>query len=1556
MAGFESHGNRLAASEPDERQEPRGWPGSLVQRSLKRIVLLLAALAILTSFGSQVAHAQSAGVLGWKWGTSYYPTAREACYAMWLDSSTSSAPRARFIGAIPKATDPFSQTCSWTSFQYLCPEETAGQPGGCGTGLPASVGFSCATGYRAIAGPLCIKVEDLAPERCGPCEAGKPHPAKGNPIALDTGSKIIRAMDFETDDGRLTVSRSFRSKVNGLHSAGDEVGQAPTRGLGGHWNLDFLHELHLGAFSGSPGGTLGYVAWVDPRGIAYRFRLQADGSWRPGDSRDYYDSNSYKLQFVGLYPASLSTIRTTQTKWKLTDPADTVWEISTGPSYLIGRPTSRTDRDGYRWDFTYDSDGALEKITDSYGRQLLFKWRKFHVSLLATPPADAKPIAEAIKSITLPDGTSLRYSYDIADNPGADPVTGIITPSTDFAKRLVKVERLTAGGTVIDLTTYLYEDAIFPNFVTGVLNKNGVRTATYAYDPASARAISTKEGGGANAYQVSYARGAAGNILATATNALGKAETYTFERSGATYPYQYRLTTIDGAATINTPDTLRSFTYMATPGPFLMTDSDELGRVTNYTRDAEGRPLTVTEADGTPLARTTTYAYHTSLNRPAIIVRDGLREAHAYTSRRLSSLTQLDTTAITVPYATINRTRRWSYTWSTTGQPLTIDGPLAGTADTVTMTYGTIGTMNGQLATVTNEVGHVTQVLSRNALGQPLTVQDANGVQTVMTYNLLGRLATVTVDPGTSQSKYTMLYDAAGNVTRLTLPMGGWITYTYDAASRLTRISNDRGQSQTFTLNALGGVTAAVTKDAAGIVMRQSTNAYDELGRLIAATGGGGATWNYAYDAHGNLASTTDGRGKLWSSAVDEHDRTATATDPELAVQTYAYEASDELAQFRDGRGIATDRVVDGFGRVIRETGPDTGTTDYWYDLADNPTRVTDANGRSADYTYDAAGRMLTEVRSGGGAATQTIAYSYDSVTGGNKGVGRLTGVTDPSGSSAFVYDAQGRVVRDTRVIGTQSYALAFSYDANGAVTSITYPSGRVVVYNRAVDGLVASVQGKASAAAAAVNHATAVTYKPFGPLASLTYGNGLVLTRTYDRDYWLSGITVAGVAGTVLGVSYTRDGNGNVTAITDSANAARNASYGYSDANRLASATGIWGADSYGFDANGNRTLASREASGVTASDVATLPAASNRLAEIRDAGGVLAKAYGYDAAGAIVSRTDAGGSVWTYGYDAGGRLATVTQDGAARVVNAHDFAGRRVSRLDPAAGTLVHVVYDAAGRPLAEYDGTKGAAAPIREYVWLDDTLIATVHGTLASPFHRYITAGPLGDALLETRPDGTVSASLTRDPWGNVIALAGGTRLPTGFDGQLADAASGLYQNWHRNYDPSLGRYIEPDPIGLGGGPNRYAYVGGNPMAFTDPMGLATAGAAAGAAFGGAIGSRAGPVGRRIGIAIGGRARSAVEDLIRKCFEDDDPDEDGPCEIQKRDDELECNQWHITGGKDGYTRKQGFVACMRTAMIRYSECRSRAMDPARISTPLFLPTGRRGGPDRSRSRSWR
>ena len=75
------------------------------------------------------------------------------------------------------------------------------------------------------------------------------------------------------------------------------------------------------------------------------------------------------------------------------------------------------------------------------------------------------------------------------------------------------------------------------------------------------------------------------------------------------------------------------------------------------------------------------------------------------------------------------------------------------------------------------------------------------------------------------------------------------------------------------------------------------------------------------------------------------------------------------------------------------------------------------------------------------------------------------------------------------------------------------------------------------------------------------------------------------------------------------------------------------------------------------------------------------------------------------------------------------------------------------------------------------------------------------------------------------GEAQTITGGKINTSRFPGQWAQSESALFYNWHRHYDPSIGRYTQPDPLGFVDGPSVYAYAGNNPMSNVDPDGRVT-----------------------------------------------------------------------------------------------------------------------------------
>ncbi len=98
----------------------------------------------------------------------------------------------------------------------------------------------------------------------------------------------------------------------------------------------------------------------------------------------------------------------------------------------------------------------------------------------------------------------------------------------------------------------------------------------------------------------------------------------------------------------------------------------------------------------------------------------------------------------------------------------------------------------------------------------------------------------------------------------------------------------------------------------------------------------------------------------------------------------------------------------------------------------------------------------------------------------------------------------------------------------------------------------------------------------------------------------------------------------------------------------------------------------------------------------------------------------------------------------------------------------------------------------------------------------------AGHRGEPLAMTDASRAKVWDAAYEPFGAATVFTATTALDLRLPGQQLQAETGLHQNWMRDYDPMLGRYLQPDPIGLDGGPNVYSYVGQDPLNYVDPSG--------------------------------------------------------------------------------------------------------------------------------------
>ena len=297
----------------------------------------------------------------------------------------------------------------------------------------------------------------------------------------------------------------------------------------------------------------------------------------------------------------------------------------------------------------------------------------------------------------------------------------------------------------------------------------------------------------------------------------------------------------------------------------------------------------------------------------------------------------------------------------------------------------------------------------------------------------------------------------------------------------------------------------------------------------------------------------------------------------------------------------------------------------------------------------------------------------------------------------------------------------------------------------------------------------------------------------------------------------------GNITAIADLGGGARGRNYVYDALHRLTQGQlllpgggAVGGQMDYAYDAVGNRTrfdVADPRLSGV---ETLTLDAFSNQLVSSAwDFGWTRALTH-TDSGNRASDVADLVGNL-SMEYDSSDRLVEVRSGNKAAGEYLHNALGQRVAKTANRATT--HYLYDLGGNIVAEADlPRRGASSITAEYVWLNGRPLAYI--VTANVY--YVHTDHLGTPQVLT--DGAASLAWNADyaPFG-YAEITGSLTFNLRFPGQYYDAETQAHYNGFRTYDPSLGRYLESDPIGLRGGWNTYAYVGGNPVTRADPEGL-------------------------------------------------------------------------------------------------------------------------------------
>ncbi|WP_161630615.1 RHS repeat protein [Pseudoduganella violaceinigra] len=630
----------------------------------------------------------------------------------------------------------------------------------------------------------CNRTEQPEPP-CDKCDERKAATV-GNPVQVVGGIKIQTEVDYENASGSLRLARTYRSddgmwrhnyQVFGVDFNNIESDAKPEFACLNAKNSD--GEMHCYRYLG--------------KGTAKNFGLRR-GSGRMtyfGNDVDYSGPKDVNDRVSQVTDAGGKVIG-----WQVANASDD----STESFSLDGRLQRIKSRNGQDTAFTYSDQntpleiapkpGYLLKVTDAYGHSLQFTYTaQGKMSKMIDPAGNAfiyeYDTEQNLFKVTYPDGKSKTYLYDEPQSISAGA-----------GKRLL----------------------------TGILDENNVRYATYAYN-ASRRSISTEHAGGVEKYTLTYPYDGETRV----TDPLGSRYVYKYSNvAGVMLQTGTSRTSATGNETASTKSE-----YDANGNLSVYTDFD--GTATTYVYDlARNLETSRTEASGSTVARTIQTEWHPTFRTPAR-VSEPLRRTtytHDTSGNVLTKTTQAttDTNGSQGFKSTLTGApSKWTYTYNAMGQLSTMRGPRTDVNDTTTFNYDA----EGNLETRTNALGHQTRYSNYDANGRAGRITDPNGLVVDMSYDARGRLKSVTTGGETTGYDY---YDT-GLLKQATLPDGSAIHYAYDDAHRLTGISDTLGNSITYVPDAMGNRTSEQSRDANGTLTRKITRVYDALNRMKQITG-----------------------------------------------------------------------------------------------------------------------------------------------------------------------------------------------------------------------------------------------------------------------------------------------------------------------------------------------------------------------------------------------------------------------------------------------------------------------------------------------------------------------------------------------------------------------------------------------------------------------------------------------------------------------------------------------------------------------------------------------
>jgi len=775
--------------------------------------------------------------------------------------------------------------------------------------------------------------------------------------------------------------------------------------------------------------------------------------------------------------------------------------------------------------------------------------------------------------------------------------------------------------------------------------------------------------------------------------------------------------------------------------------------------------------------------------------------------------------------------------------------------------------------------------------GKTTRATDPNNAATVSVYDSSGRLltrtgpdstlleqnvyvdtfpvsetSTITTDVGKTFQRRTQL-DADGHALSVVEGAGTTaVPWSRKSKVRLDAFGRTVESYLPAFVSTIGGGVAPSTG-------AKDVTSYDGFDRSVQVTTADGRVTSTAYEPR--ETTETNARGIVTRRAYDAFgelvsvDRNPGGAASETSSHSFVRDGRGEIVSVTDGDGSVRRIQRDGGGRirfVTLPTAPGQTPTRFamCHDVSDKLVHLESPAGRVVDVIHDELGRTLVSAATDANGLSIRNTEIYDQAVPG--GLGRLTRKNDESGGYRFEYDAYGRPSVVTYAVSPRAqagatnlnvsavYGATFVYTRAGALTSVTFSgipgtnTTPALTYTRDVKGRATTVSSKLGTAVTTL--AASVTFDAADRITSARYGNGTSGAWTFNPvSERLDKISYLSSSNAVL-ASVWHDYDENDNPLWEGrykqGSLTSEKYHRYDALDRLVTSDAYFPSgnqqEAYAFTPSGNLVTAGGDtytyASPVTAQAVSLVENATTQKT----------RALGYDTDGYLESdvetRGDGSSSTRALAFDPFGCMRSITRSdlssGGTTTSSSSDYTcgldGRVVARSTTKADGTHSRRIDFAG--LAEIrpdDGVFMLRVPLQGSVAAEDARSLTT-GARVRGLSSYIMSDARGSVLTTTYLDvlpATFAREAEYDAWGNKLAGYSALASPKhGFAGAEPDEAVGTYSFGARTYDPSLRRWVSPDPL-LAGNPdideavgpslNLYAYGDGNPVKNTDKTGF-------------------------------------------------------------------------------------------------------------------------------------